>query len=67
MQTSTHALLVGAFTVAVACLAVTPTTAQDLQQKAAAAKQAAAQNQQALRAYSWIETVELSLKGEVAP
>ena len=37
----------------------------DLQQKAAAAKEAAAKNQQALRAYSWITKTELSLKGEV--
>jgi len=53
---------------AVAALALVvgrPAEAQDLQQKAAAAKQAAAQNQQALRAYTWIEKVELSLKGEV--
>jgi hypothetical protein len=39
--------------------------AQNLQQKLASAKQAAAQNQKALRAYTWIETTELSLKGEV--
>ena len=40
--------------------------AQDLlQQKLAAAKENAAQNQQALRSYGWIEKVELSLKGEV--
>ena len=36
-----------------------------LQEKLAAAKQAAAQNQQALRSYTWIEKTELSLKGEV--
>ncbi|HEU4687683.1 MAG TPA: hypothetical protein VFS23_04945 [Vicinamibacterales bacterium] len=39
--------------------------AQELQQKLAAAKQAAAQNQKALRSYSWLEKTELSLKGEV--
>ncbi len=39
--------------------------AQDLQQKLAAAKQAAAQNQQALRSYGWIEKVELHFKGEL--
>jgi hypothetical protein len=38
---------------------------QDLQQKLAAGKQAAAANQQALRSYTWLEKVELSLKGEV--
>jgi hypothetical protein len=45
--------------------ATAPGDAQDLQQKAAAARQSAAQNQQALRSYSWLEKVELSLKGEV--
>jgi hypothetical protein len=39
--------------------------AQELHQKLAAAKQAAAQNQKALRSYSWLEKTELSLKGEV--
>ena len=42
-----------------------PVGAQDLQQKLAAAKQSAAQNQQALRSYACIEKVELSLKSEV--
>jgi hypothetical protein len=42
-----------------------PVEAQDLQEKVAAAKQAAAQNQQALRSYSWVEKTEISLKGEV--
>jgi hypothetical protein len=50
---------------ALALAAGTPATAQDLQQKLAAAKQNAAQNQQALRSYGWIEEVKLSLKGEV--
>jgi hypothetical protein len=40
-------------------------SAQDLQQKLAAAKESAARNQQALRSYSWLEKTELSLKGEV--
>jgi len=39
--------------------------AQDTQQKAAAVKQAAAQNQQALRSYSWMEKTEIVFKGEV--
>lgn len=55
---------------ALACLglalvATRPAAAQDMQQKIAAAKQAAAQNQQALKQYSWIEKTEISLKGEV--
>ena len=55
-----------AFAAAVLALAMgAPADAQDLQQKLAAAKQNAAQNQQALRSYGWIEKVELSLKGEV--
>ena len=46
-------------------LASRPADAQELQQKLAAAKEAAARNQQALRSYSWIEKTELLLKGEV--
>jgi len=37
----------------------------ELQQKVAAARQAAAQNQQALRAYSWLEKTDVVFKGEV--
>jgi hypothetical protein len=48
------------------CLALAASAlGQDMQQKAAAAKEAAARNQQALRSYSWITKTELSLKGEV--
>jgi len=58
-------ILSGFLTLA-ACLALAGLAAgQELQQKAAAAKEAAARNQQALRAYSWITKTELSLKGEV--
>ena len=58
--------VIGSSVVVVLALAVaTPAGAQDLQQKLAAAKENAAQNQQALRSYGWIEKVELSLKGEV--
>jgi hypothetical protein len=42
-----------------------PAEAQDLQQKVAAAKESAAQNQQALRSYSWLSKTEISLRGEV--
>src|SRR4030095_10438855 len=38
--------------------------AQDLKEKLAAAKEAAAKNAQAMRSYTWIEKTELSLKGE---
>ena len=50
---------------ALAALVLAPLAAQDLKEKLAAAKQAAALNQKALRSYSWIEKTELSLKGEV--
>ena len=50
---------------ALAVLAGPRAEAQDLQQKVAAAKQAAAQNQQSLRTYSWLETTEIVVKGEV--
>jgi hypothetical protein len=39
----------------------------DLQQKLAAAKQAAAQNQQSLHQYQWTETTQLTLKGDQKP
>jgi hypothetical protein len=39
--------------------------AQDLQQKLAAVKQAAGENQQALRSYTWLEKTEISVKGEL--
>jgi hypothetical protein len=42
-----------------------PARAQGAAEKIAAAKQAAAQNQVALRAYKWVEKTEISLKGEV--
>ena len=50
-----------AFTLVVA----PPIAAQDVQEKLAAAKQAAAANQKALLSYSWLEKTELRLKGEV--
>ena len=41
------------------------TMGEQIQQMAAGAKEAAARNQQALRAYSWNTKTELSVKGEV--
>src|SRR3954470_12555056 len=57
--------IVGVAVIVHALVVWRPVDAQDLQQKLAAAKQAAAKNQQALRSYSWIEKTELLLKGEV--
>ena len=50
-------------------LASVPLIAQnaDLQQKLAAVKQAAAENQQRLHQYQWVETTQLTLKGDAKP
>ena len=57
--------VIGFAVVACALIAPSPADAQELQQKLAAAKEAAANNQKALRSYTWIEKTELSHKGEV--
>ena len=57
-------MIVVAFAV-LAGIAAQPAVAQDLKQKLAAAKEAAAKNAQAQRAYTWVEKTELSFKGEV--
>ena len=57
-------IVTGIALVAIALL-VAPAGAQDIQQKLAAAKEAAARNQQALRSYSWLEKTELRLKGDL--
>src|SRR5271157_4313715 len=57
-------------TIAAFVLAATiPAIAQnnELQQKLAAVKQAAAENKQKLRQYQWIETTQLTLKGDAKP
>lgn len=56
-----------AFVLATCCLLAGPAGAQeqDLQARTAAARQAAARNQQSLASYGWIEKVELRLKGEL--
>ena len=59
-----HSRLIG-MACALGAVVLAPLAAQDLQEKLAAAKQAAALNQKALRSYSWVEKTELSLKGEV--
>ena len=50
-------------------LSIGPAFAQnaELQEKVAAAKQAAAENQQKLRQYQWIETTQLTIKGNQKP
>jgi hypothetical protein len=55
--------------VVAAFLATVPTPAQnsDLQQRLTAVKQSVAENQQRLRQYQWVETTQLTLKGDVKP
>ncbi len=53
-----------AVAVVVSLAAMAPARAQDLQQKLAAARQSAAANQKALRAYTWLEKTEIFFKGE---
>ena len=57
--------IVTGIALAAIALLVVPAGAQDVQQKLAAAKEAVARNQQALRSYSWLEKTELRLKGEL--
>ncbi len=54
---------------AVTLLAPVPTLPQnpELQQKLAAVKQAAAENKQKLLKYQWVETTQLTLKGDAKP
>jgi hypothetical protein len=54
---------------AIAFLTVGPANAQnnELQEKVAAAKQAAAENKQKLQQYQWTETTQLTLKGDPKP
>ena len=54
---------------AVALVAAVPAIPQnpELQQKLAAVKQSMAENKQKLRQYQWIETTQLTLKGDAKP
>lgn len=58
-------LVIACSLAAFALIASRPAATQDLKEKLAAAKEAAAKNAQAQRAYTWLEKTELSLKGEV--
>ncbi|MGC1448824.1 MAG: hypothetical protein WA830_02190 [Candidatus Sulfotelmatobacter sp.] len=58
-------IIIGALTL----LAAFPALPQnpEIQQKVAAAKQAAAENKQKIRQYQWVETTQLTLKGDAKP
>ena len=58
-------MMVGTMTLAITLPALPQNS--ELQQKLAAVKQAAAENKQKLRQYQWIETTQLTLKGDAKP
>jgi hypothetical protein len=62
---SKRLMIVGTF-VLVAAFAARPQN-PELQQKLGAVKQSMAENQQKLRQYQWIETTQLTLKGDAKP
>ena len=58
-------VMIGAVTLAITFPAISQNT--ELQEKLAAVKQAAAENKQKLRQYQWVETTQLTLKGDAKP
>ena len=62
---SKRVVIIGAVALVVAAPA--PPQNPELQQKLAAVKQSAAENKQKLRQYQWIETTQLTLKGDAKP
>jgi hypothetical protein len=60
-------LLVIIFAVAISTIFPALGQNPELQEKLAAVKQAAAENKQKLRQYQWIETTQLTLKGDAKP
>jgi hypothetical protein len=65
VQISKGLVMIGAVTLAIAFPAISQNT--ELQEKLAAVKQAAAENKQKLRQYQWVETTQLTLKGDAKP
>jgi hypothetical protein len=65
VQISKRLVMIGAVTLAIAFPAISQNT--ELQEKLAAVKQAAAENKQKLRQYQWVETTQLTLKGDAKP
>ena len=62
---SKRVIIIGAIALAAGVAAIAQSG--ELQQKLAAVKQAAAENQQRLRQYQWTETTQLTLKGDQKP
>jgi len=65
VQVSKRLAMVGAVTLAITFPAISQNT--ELQEKLAAVKQATAENKQKLRQYQWVETTQLTLKGDAKP
>ncbi len=65
VQISKRLLTVGAVTLAITVPAISQNS--EIQEKVAAVKQAAAENKQKLLQYRWIETTQLTLKGDAKP
>src|SRR5271170_2857847 len=65
LTTSRHLMIVAA--IALAASAATVAQSPEVQQKFAAAQQAAAQNKARLRQYQWTETTQITLNGEQKP
>ena len=64
-QISKRLMIIGAVTLAITVPAISQNS--EVQEKLAAVKQAAAENKQKLRQYKWIETTQLTLKGDAKP
>jgi hypothetical protein len=62
---SKRLVIIGAVTLGITVPAMSQNT--ELQQKVAAVKQAAAENKQKLLQYQWVETTQLTLKGDAKP
>ena len=65
VQISKRLVMIGAVTLAITFPAISQNS--ELQEKLAAVKQAAAENKQKLRQYQWVETTQLTLKGDAKP
>ena len=65
VQISSRLITLGAVTLAITVPAISQNA--EVQQKLAEAKQAAAENRQRLHQYQWVETTQLTLKGDAKP
>jgi hypothetical protein len=65
VQISKRLVMIGAVTLAITFPAISQNT--ELQEKLTAVKQAVAENKQKLRQYQWVETTQLTLKGDAKP